>query len=55
MSLIARMALRDDIRDAGTSREWEPRIVDLQADLIRSETDWADLLPAVERAQGEMR
>jgi hypothetical protein len=39
------MALREDIRDPGASREWEARIAELQHDLIKSATDWVDLLP----------
>ncbi len=52
--LIARMALRDDVRDPAASREWEARIADLQADLIKSADDWAELLPAVQRAKREI-
>jgi hypothetical protein len=52
--LVARMALRDDIRDAGAAREWNARIDQLQRDIIRSEADWADLLPAVQRAKREI-
>ena len=52
--LIARMALRNDVRDAGASREWEVRIAELQADLIKTEDDWAELLPAVQRAKREI-
>jgi hypothetical protein len=36
------------------SRAWEARIAALQADLIKSEADWAELLPAVERAKAEI-
>jgi hypothetical protein len=42
--LIARMALRDDVREPGASRAWEARI-SAQADLIRTEEDWVALLP----------
>lgn len=52
--LIARMALRDDIRDPGTSREWDARIADLQADIIHTAEDWAELLSAVQRAKAEI-
>jgi hypothetical protein len=52
--LIARMALRDEIRDPGASREWEARIAELQSDLIKSEDDRAELLPAVQRAKREI-
>ncbi len=53
--LVARMALREDVRDPGASREWEARIADLQADLIKSADDWAELLPTVERAKREIQ
>jgi hypothetical protein len=52
--LIARMALREDVRDPGASREWEARINQLQADLIKTADDWAELLPAVEPAKVEI-
>jgi hypothetical protein len=52
--LIARMALRADVREPGASRAWDARIADLQADLIKSEADWAELLPAVARAKREV-
>jgi hypothetical protein len=52
--LIARMALREDVHGAGASRAWEARIADLQADLVKSAADWAELLPAVERARREI-
>jgi hypothetical protein len=52
--LIARMALRDEIRDPGPSREWNARIDQLQHDLIKTEADWAELLPAVQRAKREI-
>jgi hypothetical protein len=52
--LIARMALRDAIRDPGAGRKWEARIAALQADLIKSEADWADLVPAVQQAKQEI-
>jgi hypothetical protein len=48
------MALRDDVRDPGASREWEARIAELQADLIKTADDWTDLLPAVDRAKREI-
>ena len=41
--LIARMALQD-VRDLGAIREWEVRIAEFQADLIKSADDWAELL-----------
>jgi hypothetical protein len=52
--LIARMALRDEIRDPGASREWNARIEQLQHELIKTEADWADLLPAVRWAKREI-
>lgn len=52
--LIARMALRDAIREPSASRAWEVRIADLQADLIKTSDDWAELLAAVERAKTEI-
>jgi hypothetical protein len=52
--LIARMALRDEIRDPGASREWNARIDQLQHDLIKTEADWAELLPTVQRANREI-
>ncbi len=48
------MALRDDVREPGASRAWEARIAELQADLIKTADDWAELLPAVERAKREI-
>lgn len=52
--LIARMALRDAVREPGASREWEARIAELQMDLIKTPDDWAELLPAVARAKAEI-
>jgi hypothetical protein len=52
--LIARFALRHDIRNPGVRREWEARITELQGLLIHIADDWAALLPAVERARSEM-
>ena len=52
--LIARMALRDAVREAGASREWEARIAELQMDLIKTPDDWAELLPAVQREKAEI-
>ncbi len=52
--LVVRMALRDDVREPGASRAWAARIAALQADLIRTADDWAELLPAVERAKREI-
>ncbi len=52
--LIARMALRDAIRDPGTSREWEARIAELQMNLIKKPDDWVELLSAVEQAKREI-
>jgi hypothetical protein len=48
------MALRDAVREAGASREWEARIAELQMDLIKTPDDWAELRPAVERAKAEI-
>lgn len=48
------MALRDAIREPSASRAWEVRIADLQADLIKTSDDWAELLAAVERAKTEI-
>lgn len=36
------------------SREWEARIAELQADIVKSADDWAELLPAVEPANDEI-
>jgi hypothetical protein len=52
--LIARMALRDAIREPGASGEWNARIDQLQHELIKTAEDWADLLPAVQRAKREI-
>jgi hypothetical protein len=48
-----RMALRDDVRDPGTSRKWDARIAELQDKLLRSEDDCGELLAGVERAKRE--
>ncbi len=48
------MALRDDVHDPGASRKWEARIAYLRADLIKTVDDWAELLPAMERAKREI-
>jgi hypothetical protein len=48
------MALRGDVREPGASRAWEARIAELQADLIKSQDDWAELLPAVKQAKAEI-
>jgi hypothetical protein len=42
--LVARMAMRDDIRDAGASRKWETRIAELESDLIHTTDDIIRLL-----------
>jgi hypothetical protein len=52
--LIARIALREDIREPGVSLAWEARIVELHADLIKTAEDWADLLLAVAQAKQEI-
>jgi hypothetical protein len=49
--LITRMALRDDVRDPGASREWEASIAELQADMVETADDWRSCFPAVERAK----
>jgi hypothetical protein len=51
--LIARMALRDDIREPSANREWNARIDQLQREIIKTEADWAELLPP--GATGEAR
>jgi hypothetical protein len=45
--------LRDDIRQPGTSREWNARIDQLKHDLIKTEADWAEILP-IQRAKAEI-
>jgi hypothetical protein len=45
------MALRDDVRDPGASREWEASIAELQADMVETADDWRSCFPAVERAK----
>ncbi len=52
--LIARMAVRDDIRDQAAAKKWEARIAELQGQIIKTEADWASLLPAVQRAKREI-
>ena len=52
--LIARMALRDEINDPGDAKKWDARIAELLLTLIRTEDDWVDLLPAVQRAKAEI-
>jgi hypothetical protein len=52
--LIARIALRDDIRDPVAAKKWEARAVELQLKVVMTEDDWADLLPAVQRAKREI-
>jgi hypothetical protein len=52
--LIARMALCDDVRDPGASREWNACIDEWQHDLIETANYWAELLPAVQRAKREI-
>jgi hypothetical protein len=47
--------LHDDVREPGASRAWEARIAELQADLLKTPDDWADLLPAVARATREIK
>jgi hypothetical protein len=47
--LVARLALRHDIRDPGVSLKWEGRIKKLERELIKKEDDVADLLRAVAR------
>ncbi len=48
------MALDEQIREPGINREWEKRIAELQLKLIKSPDDWAELLPAVQRAKAEI-
>lgn len=52
--LVVRMALDEQIREPGINREWEKRIAELQLKLIKSPDDWAELLPAVQRAKAEI-
>ncbi len=52
--LIARMALRDDIRDPAAAKKWEARAAELQLKVVKTEDDWVDLIPAVQRAKREI-
>ncbi len=49
--LVARMALRHDIRDPGVSLKWEARIKTLERELVKTEDDWINLLRNVGRAR----
>jgi hypothetical protein len=53
--LVARMAMRDDIRDSGASRKWKARISEPEWDLVHTTDDIVNLLADIGRTRARSR